>query len=87
MACSAKKCENLLVDVYIDCHFRGLILCNAKCLQFYQNKKNNIGAQFSKSFIPLCRIFFIDEVVVSVHIAQFVSLFATATLSVLMVAE
>ena len=34
-ACSAKKRENLLVETDIICHFRGLILCNVKRLQFH----------------------------------------------------
>ena len=38
-ACSAVKRENLLVETGIICHSRGLILCNAKCLQFHQYKK------------------------------------------------
>ena len=33
--CSAKKCENLLVETDIICYFRGLILCNVKRLQFH----------------------------------------------------
>ena len=39
-------------------NFRGIILCNAKHLQFSYNKKNNnIGAHFRKSSIPLCKPF------------------------------
>ena len=34
-ACSAKKRENLLVETEIICHFRDLILCNVKRLQFH----------------------------------------------------
>ena len=37
--CSAKFCDNLLVEVDIFYHFRGLILCNAKRLQFNRYKK------------------------------------------------
>ena len=38
-ACSTKKYDNLLLEAYIIFHFRGLILCNAKRLQFNRNKK------------------------------------------------
>ena len=31
-ACSAKKCDNLLVEAYIFYRFRGILLCNAKRL-------------------------------------------------------
>ena len=34
-----KKCDNLLIETDIFCHFRGLIFSNAKCLQFHRNKK------------------------------------------------
>ena len=48
----------------------GIILCNTKHLQFHvNNKKKTIGAQFSKSYIPLC-LFFICGVVASVRVAQ-----------------
>ena len=57
-ACYAKKCDNLLVETDIFCHFRGLILCNAKSLQFHLIKNKNTGAQFNKSPIHLCRPFF-----------------------------
>ena len=67
MACSAKQYDNFLVETDIFCHFKGLILCNAKRLQFHRNKKNkNIGAHFIKSYIPLCRFFLTDGVIGSV---------------------
>ena len=60
LTCSAKKCDNLLVEADIFYHFRGIIFCNAKHLQFHRYFKNkNIVAQFSKSSIQLCRPFFI----------------------------
>ena len=39
--CSAKKCDNLLVEADIFYHFRGLILCNAKHIQFIRYKKRS----------------------------------------------
>ena len=54
-----KKRDNLLLEADIFYHFRGIILCNAKRLQFHRKEeKNNIGAQFSKSSIPLHPPFF-----------------------------
>ena len=38
--------------------FKGIILCNVKRLQFHINIKNNIGAQFNKTYIPLRCPFF-----------------------------
>ena len=58
-ACSAKKYDNSLVETAIFFHFRDLILCNVKHLQYYLIKKNkNIGAHFSKSYILLLHPFF-----------------------------
>ena len=34
LTCSAKKCDNSLVEANILYHFRGIILCNAKRLHF-----------------------------------------------------
>ena len=58
LECSAKKCDNLLVKTDIFCHFKGPVLCNAKCLQCHLLKNKNIGAQFRKSYILLCSPFF-----------------------------
>ena len=55
---SAKKCDNLLVEADIFCHFKSLILCNAKRFLFCRNKNKNIWAQFINSPIPLCCNFF-----------------------------
>ena len=47
-ACSTKKRDNLLVEKDIICHFRGLIFCNMKRLQFHQYIRNKkVVAQFS----------------------------------------
>ena len=56
LAYSAKKCDNLLVEADLFYHFRELILCNSKRLQFHWKK--NMVAQFSKSSIQLCLHFF-----------------------------
>ena len=56
--CSAKN-DDLFVEAEVFYHFRGLILCNPKRLQFHRNKKiKNIVAHFSKSSIQLCLPFF-----------------------------
>ena len=39
LVCYAKKRDKLLVEMDIFFHFRSLILCNAKQLQFHQNEK------------------------------------------------
>ena len=83
--CSAKKCDNLLVETDIVFHFRGLILCNAKRLQFHRYKKKNIGEKFSKSSIPLCLLFFkLMELLLPFALHKNF-LIATAPLSFLMV--
>ena len=80
--CSMKFREKLLVEADVFYHFRGLILCNAKCLQFHQNLKNkNIGSQLSKYYITLCIPFFIDVVIGSVCAAK--KIIVTAPLSFL----
>ena len=65
LTCSAKFCDNLLVEADVFYHFRGLILCNAKCLQFYINKHNsNIVAQFNNYYIQLsCPFLFMQLLV------------------------
>ena len=50
-ACYAKKCDNLLVETDIFCHFRGLILCDAKRLQFHRNKNTRTQGNSSTSFL------------------------------------
>ena len=58
LARSVKKCDNLLVKTDIFCHFRGIILCNAKRFQFdKKNKKKNIRAQFIKFSFTFCHPF------------------------------
>ena len=68
--CSAKKCDNLLVETDIVFHFRGLILCNAKRLQFHRYKKGKREVTFQKLFYALTLYFEIDGVVASVCVAQ-----------------
>ena len=58
-ACSAKKCDILLVETNIIYHFRDLILCNAKRLQF-NRYKNTVVTQFRKSSFQPCCIFWFD---------------------------
>ena len=53
-----KKCVNLLVETDMFCHFRGLILCNAKSLQFHQNKKQeHRGTVQQVLYSPISYIF------------------------------
>ena len=52
--CFTNFCDNLLVGAECFYHFKGLILCNTKHLQFHQNLKNqNVRAQFRKSSMDL----------------------------------
>ena len=51
--CSTKVCDNLLVEVDIFYHFRDIILCNAKHLQFNRKNNKNLRAQFRNFSMPL----------------------------------
>ena len=53
-----EKCDNLLFEADSFYHFRGLILCKAKCLQYNRLKKKIVVAQFRKSYIQLRCPFF-----------------------------
>ena len=77
-ACSANFCDNLLVETDILCHFWDLILCNKKCLQFYQNKKQEHRGKVHQVFYyPMSSLFLIYGVVSSVCVFQFFFFVAT----------
>ena len=69
MAGPAKKCDNLLVNTEYFHHFRGLLLCNAKYLQFHHNKKQeHMGTVKQVFYPPIFPFFLIDGVVGSVRV-------------------
>ena len=79
--------DNLLLEMDILCHFKGLALCNAKRLQFHQNK-NKISTQdhsLKGLIFPYVVLFLIDGVVGYVCVSQ-KNLIETAPLSSFMVA-
>ena len=51
--CSTKVCDNLLVELDTFYHFRDIILCNAKHLQFNRGGNKNLRAQVRKFSMPL----------------------------------
>ena len=53
-----KKRDELLVETDIICYFRGLILCNAKRLQFHRNKKGQRKGTVQRFFYVLTSYFF-----------------------------
>ena len=70
LTCSAKFCDNLVVEADAFNHFRGIILCNAKCLQFQQNKIQEHRGTVHKVFhSPMLSPFLVDGVVGSVRVA------------------
>ena len=73
-ACSAKKCDNLLVEADIFNRFRGLILCNAKHLQLDQYKKEHSCTAHQVLYSTTFSFFLIDGVVGSICVAQKISL-------------
>ena len=78
-----EKRDNLLVETFF-CHFRGLILCNAKRLRFHREggggeEHKGTVQQVFYPHMPSC--FKIDGVVASFHVAQNNFLFETAPLS------
>ena len=81
-----KKRDNLLVKADIFYHFRGIILCNVKRLQFHLKTKKNLVAQIIKSSIQLRCTFYLMELLVPFewHLKNIVS---TALFLSLMVAE
>ena len=83
----SKKIWQLVGRGRFSYHFRGLILCNAKRLQFHWGKNKNIVAQFSKSSIQLCCPFFNWWGCWFRSLRTTFFLIATAPLSFLMVAE
>ena len=50
-ACSATKCNSLLVETAIFCQYRSLILCNSKHLQFNLIKKTRTQGPSSASLL------------------------------------
>ena len=56
--CSATFCDKLLVEANIFYHFRGLILCNVKHLQFNWRKKQGTSCTVQKVFYSNTLYFF-----------------------------
>ena len=56
--CSANFCDDLLVEADIIYHFRGIILCNTKRLQFYLNKKQERRGTVQQVFYSYMLPFF-----------------------------
>ena len=71
LECSEKFSNNLSVEAGGFYHFRELILCNAKCLQFNRNKKKERRGTVQKLFYsPMLPFKKMDVVVGSVGSAQ-----------------
>ena len=69
-----EKCDNFLVEADNFYHFRGLILCNSKHIQFNWYKDKILVAQFSKYSIKLrCNFFLVYWLVGFICVAQKVS--------------
>ena len=70
ITCSAKKCDNLLVEADIFYHLRGIILCIVKRLQFNHLKKEREGTVWKVFYEHTLSHFKFDVVVASVCVAQ-----------------
>ena len=58
LTCSTKCCDNLLVEADNFYHFRGIISCNTKRLQFNRNKKQELKGTVQQVFYTLTSSFY-----------------------------
>ena len=81
-----KKCDSLLVETDIFCHFRGLILCNTKRYQYHLiEKQEHMGTVQHVFYSPMSYFFKLMELLLP-FASPICFVITTALLSFLMVA-